>query len=69
MEGKEAVVSIKDNGKGFDPSLVYDTGQHFGIQVMEERMTGLGGTLEIKTEPGKGTIILARLPLEGSNGN
>ncbi|MFC1957356.1 GAF domain-containing protein, partial [Chloroflexota bacterium] len=63
----ETVVSIIDNGSGFDPSQVYDSGQHFGIQVMDERMTGLGGSLEIESKLGHGTKIRAKLPLERNN--
>jgi two-component system nitrate/nitrite sensor histidine kinase NarX len=65
--GDELVVSIVDNGIGFEVSHVYSRGQQFGIQVMNERMTELGGNLEIDSHPGKGTRILARMPLDVRN--
>ncbi|MFC2071149.1 GAF domain-containing protein [Chloroflexota bacterium] len=64
VAGNEAVVSVTDNGVGFEPSQVYASGQHFGIQVMDERMVGLGGNLEINSRPGEGTQVLAKTPLE-----
>lgn len=64
VAGNEAVVSVTDNGVGFEPSQVYTSGQHFGIQVMNERIVGLGGNLEIKSHPGEGTRVSAKMPLE-----
>ncbi len=60
----EAVIGVTDNGIGFEVSHVCYHGQHFGIQVMDERITELGGNLEINSRPGKGTQVLAKIPLE-----
>ncbi len=60
----EALISIADEGIGFDPSAIYNSGRHFGIQMMKERISDLGGSLEIDSQPGKGTRVLAKLPLE-----
>ncbi len=62
--GDEAVIGVTDNGIGFEVAHVYSHGQHFGIQVMKERITELGGNLEINSRPGKGTQVLAKIPLE-----
>jgi signal transduction histidine kinase len=35
-----------------------------GLIGMEERVGGLGGTLTIKSAPGKGTELRVTLPLE-----
>lgn len=64
VEDGKAVIGVTDNGVGFDMHGVYSEGQHFGVQVMKERMVGLGGSLEIHSSPGRGTRVTAKLPLE-----
>jgi len=64
VRDRQAVVTISDDGTGFDVSDVHTGGQHFGIQVMKERMVALGGSLEIESRRGEGTRVVAKLPLE-----
>lgn len=52
-------VLIEDNGKGFD-SKTNSSG--VGIYSMEERAKLAGGTVEIHSEPNKGTKIVLELP-------
>ena len=50
--------SVEDNGCGFDPSV--RPGQiegHFGLDGIQERLNRLGGVLDIKSSPGKGTYV------------
>ena len=57
-------LSVRDDGRGFDPAAVAGTDRgHFGLQVMRERMAGIGGTLAIDTAPGRGTTVTARCGL------
>lgn len=57
-------IDIKDEGRGFDMAgLAKD--QSLGIEGMRERAYALGGLLEIQSEPGKGTLIQATLPIAG----
>jgi two-component system sensor histidine kinase UhpB len=51
---------VQDNGKGFD--MVGRT-SGLGLVSMRERLRFLGGTLELKSEPGGGTELDAELPL------
>jgi signal transduction histidine kinase len=67
-QGGQAVICIDDDGVGFDMSDVYSEGQHFGVQVMKERMVALGGSLDIDSRPGQGTRVTAKLPLEDGGG-
>lgn len=60
------VMMIRDNGCGFEPESVEGAG-HFGIRSMRERAERLGGTMKITSEPGAGTIIVARLPYSSQN--
>ncbi|HXR30661.1 MAG TPA: GAF domain-containing sensor histidine kinase [Solirubrobacterales bacterium] len=52
-------VEVADRGRGFDPSAATDG---FGLIGMRERVELAGGTLELRSSPGKGTTIVASLP-------
>ncbi len=59
-------MSITDNGKGFSTSrLTGDLAKEgkLGVLGMEERARLIGGNLQIKSEPGKGTTVIARAPI------
>ncbi len=63
-------VRIQDNGKGIQPHTVTGRDQHvgLGLQGMRERSQLLGGTVDIKSEPGEGTTIFASVPAESRAG-
>lgn len=67
--GSEATLDIYDDGVGFDPAgLAAHTkartdGSGFGIPSLQERVTALGGSLELESAPGEGTVVAVRLPL------
>jgi signal transduction histidine kinase len=54
------LLEIRDNGKGFDPSQTFD-GQ--GLRNMKKRAAEVNGGLEIWSEPGEGTVMSLRAPL------
>lgn len=54
-------VTIEDDGKGFDPKKV-EAGGSFGLLGMKERALVLGGHIDIKSTPGKGTCITLQVP-------
>lgn len=57
---------VEDDGKGFDATRV-DHATHFGLLGISERVTSLGGMLEIDSQPGGGTrlsVILPQVPLQ-----
>jgi len=57
-------LTIKDNGKGFDPAAVPASGGcGLGLLGMRERATLAGGTLTISSRPGEGTEVKAKLPI------
>jgi signal transduction histidine kinase len=58
-------LSIGDNGRGFDPAELRSAGHH-GLSNLQSRAEALGGSLEVKSEPGAGTRIEARIPLVAS---
>jgi signal transduction histidine kinase len=48
-------LTIADNGKGFDPSIV--TADHLGVKIMRERAEAIGARFTIFSEPGEGTQV------------
>jgi signal transduction histidine kinase len=55
---------VSDDGEGFNP-LTVDASSHFGLQLMRERSELAGGSLVVSSARGEGTLVLARLPIEG----
>lgn len=53
---------VQDYGRGFDPAV---TPTGFGLQMMAERATMLGGSLEVVASPGAGTRVELTVPLKG----
>jgi len=62
------LLEITDDGAGFDPGKIQMALGH-GLANMATRARKVGGDIEISSEPGKGTSILAWAPLEQGNGN
>jgi signal transduction histidine kinase len=66
LEEGLAVVTIADDGKGFAlAELQKQSRKGFGLETMRERAESVGGSLEITSQLGKGTQVVARLPLQG----
>ena len=55
------VMTIEDNGVGFDPNLIANE-TRLGLFGMRERVDMLGGQLMIESSPGKGTTISVEVP-------
>ncbi|HEX2107756.1 MAG TPA: PAS domain S-box protein, partial [Rubrobacteraceae bacterium] len=65
-EGEVVYLKVRDHGRGFAPdtaSLVSGPGERVGLAGMRERISLVGGTLEIRSSPGAGTSVTARVPL------
>ncbi len=65
LDGASGVaVSVRDNGRGFDPGQLgpIDQAGHFGLRQMRERILELGGTLDIHSAIGQGTELVITLP-------
>jgi signal transduction histidine kinase len=58
--GSEAVLSVEDDGVGF-PADQPSAGN--GMRNMQERAAGLGGTLEVTSQAGRGTALRVSFPL------
>jgi PAS domain S-box-containing protein len=57
---------VEDDGVGFDVQQPDGPRQRFGVVGMRERATLAGGTLDIESHQGKGTTVVARIPLSSS---
>ena len=58
-DGARVNFSVRDDGAGFDPRFV----RGLGLLGMEERVLRLGGQVKIDSQPGRGTMVVASLPV------
>jgi signal transduction histidine kinase len=56
----ELTVTIRDDGRGFDPAT---TPLGAGLTNMSDRLAALGGALEVRSAPGEGTTVIGRIPV------
>jgi glucose-6-phosphate-specific signal transduction histidine kinase len=54
----QILVTVQDDGSGFDPERV----RGLGLLGMEERARHLGGSFQIDSRPGRGTLLRVTLP-------
>ena len=54
---------VEDDGIGFDVAQQLGLRQRFGVTGMRERALLLGGEFDIESTSGKGTTVVARIPL------
>ena len=64
-DGEHLVLTIEDNGRGFDPEALDGPdgfGQHQGIVNMRARAEGMGGTFAAQRPVDNGARIIVRVP-------
>jgi signal transduction histidine kinase len=61
-------LSIQDNGVGFSPETARGKPLSFGLAGMQERAALLGGTLVLRSAPGKGATVILELPRASAKG-
>jgi signal transduction histidine kinase len=66
---KRVRLSIQDNGVGFSPETERGKPLSFGLAGMRERAELLGGTLVLRSAPGKGATVILELPPASVRGN
>jgi signal transduction histidine kinase len=76
VENDDLVLSIRDNGVGIEPEAqsriftpFYSTkevgrGMGMGLTITRRCVLALGGTIQVKSQPGAGTEFILRLPRE-----
>lgn len=65
MMDKSILVTIQDDGTGFDESSI--PSGHYGILGIKERVQLVNGSFEIQSENGKGTTLKIEVPLPASH--
>jgi two-component system sensor histidine kinase UhpB len=58
---EQLLVEVADEGRGFDPAAVADSG--IGLAGMVERARLIGADLAVATAPGAGTVLSLALPI------
>ena len=53
---------IRDDGVGFDVTRTFGEASGLGLHGMRERVTLLGGSIQIESGPRSGTVVRARIP-------
>ena len=62
---RDLIISVEDNGCGFDALAAGGTGN--GLGNMRERMKSIGGRLALSSRPGGGTAVSFHLPLRAND--
>jgi signal transduction histidine kinase len=62
--GEELLLSVQDEGVGFDPSAARSQ-PALGLSSMEERVRLIQAELTLRSAPGEGTTVTVRVPLTG----
>jgi signal transduction histidine kinase len=55
-------LTVRDDGKGFDPGRKASPARSLGLISMDERATLAGGHMEVHSEDGQGTMVRAYFP-------
>jgi signal transduction histidine kinase len=61
--GDQIAFEVIDDGGGFDPSAMR---RGSGLQGMADRLDAIGGTLEVRSQPGRGTTVTGRVSVRAS---
>jgi len=61
LTGTMLELVIRDDGVGFDAGAALNEASGLGLHGMQERVALLGGSVEIESRPGQGTMIRARI--------
>jgi signal transduction histidine kinase len=57
--GTTVRLTVTDDGKGFDPGATHGG---YGLTGMRDRVSQVGGTVEVASVPGRGTEVSAEVP-------
>lgn len=65
IEPEQVILSIRDNGCGFDPKarqVRHGTHRSIGLWSIQERAELLSGSVSLESAPGAGTTVIVKLP-------
>ena len=61
--GRGVEISVEDHGRGFETDDRDRVEGHLGLDMLRRRVADAHGTLDVRSAPGKGTRVVARLPV------
>lgn len=64
FDGDDCVLTVQDDGRGFNDSAPPPPG-HYGLLNMRERAQRIGGTAHVESTLGKGTLVRLSVPYNG----
>ena len=67
FDAEEAYLEVSDNGKGFEVPATWlelVRQDQYGLAGEAERVSALGGTLTVESQPGRSTTVRAAIPLK-----
>ena len=64
VSGARAVITIADDGQGFDLSARAIGKNHYGLAIMRERAAEAGGAVRFDSRLGAGAKVIVEIPLE-----
>ena len=59
-QNRQLITVIRDNGKGFDPTVMTSGN---GLHNMQARAAAMHGTVQVQSAPGKGTTVTLAIPI------
>ena len=59
-QSAKVIAIVEDDGSGFDPSSTREDA--VGLAGMHERVSLVGGRLQVESAPGSGTTLVAEIP-------
>jgi signal transduction histidine kinase len=60
---RSALLCVSDNGRGFRSEAGDERANHFGLRLMHDLADHVGGTLQVFSSPGHGTLVRLEVPL------
>jgi signal transduction histidine kinase len=68
IDGTQLRVEVEDDGQGFETNQVRDylRSGRVGLASMRERVELASGTFNLRSSPGRGTVVTALIPLDES---
>ena len=68
IEAGQLVLMVSDDGRGFEAASAEEL-EGLGLAGMRERATLVGGSLDVQSQPQKGTRVSFRVPIDGQAGH
>ena len=64
--GPQVVLSVRDDGRGFDPQAIT---HGLGLRGIRERTERVSGQLYLEAAAGRGTVLRVTVPIHGRTDN